>query len=250
MLNPIAGEAMTRQLEEQIAGLQQELAQAHTQIHRSEDRLRGTVQSLTELEDSVRSAFGSAGDSDLTATRWDSAAASSTALSSAATSTAAAAAAGVTMPVRPLRQGVAQQRRRQGRDAGLSSTLAIPEQLKDYWFPVEFGASLGEGKMVPFELFGQVRPPAPLRHEMPVVQCLHERTWPGQCSMASLPTCQRTCRMRPAATCSVCSSSCCGGGGDSSKLRQQPAPLTRCHRCAEMVFLFFSVLADVGALPG
>lgn len=154
VLNPIAGEAMTRQLEEQIAGLQQELAQAHTQIHRSEDRLRGTVQSLTELEGSVRSAFGSAADAELGATRWDAAAAGS-----AATASTAAAAAGVTLPARPPRpaqQGAAPRRRRQGRDAGLRSTLAIPEQLKDYWFPVEFAASLGEGKMVPFELFGQV----------------------------------------------------------------------------------------------
>ncbi|KAL4430402.1 hypothetical protein ABPG77_002208 [Micractinium sp. CCAP 211/92] len=182
VLNPIAGEAMTRQLEEQIAGLQQELAQAHTQIHRSEDRLRGTVQSLTELEDSVRSAFGSAGDSDLTATRWDSAPASSTALSSAATSTAAAAAAGVTMPARPLRQGAAQQRRRQGRDAGLSSTLAIPEQLKDYWFPVEFGASLGEGKMVPFELFGQMW--VLFRDEHGKAACVHDECAHRACPLS------------------------------------------------------------------
>lgn len=32
VLNPLAGEAMQRQLEEQIAGMQQELAVAHTRV--------------------------------------------------------------------------------------------------------------------------------------------------------------------------------------------------------------------------
>jgi chlorophyllide a oxygenase len=45
--------------------------------------------------------------------------------------------------------------RRRGRGAGLESSLELPEQLKDHWFPAEFSASLTPGKMVPFELFGQ-----------------------------------------------------------------------------------------------
>ncbi|KAL4419930.1 hypothetical protein ABPG75_007028 [Micractinium tetrahymenae] len=187
VLNPIAGEAMTRQLEEQIAGLQQELAQAHTQIHRTEGRLRGTVQNLTELEQSVRSTFGSASDADLVATRWDAAGAAAAASSSAAASTAtAAAAAGITLPARPAaapaRQGAALRRRRQGRDAGLSSVLAIPEQLKDYWFPVEFSASLGEGKMVPFELFGQMW--VLFRDESGRAACVHDECAHRACPLS------------------------------------------------------------------
>lgn len=156
MLNPIAGEHMTRALEEQIAGMQAELAAAHVAIHRSEGRLSDTVQNLSELEASVQRAFGASGASS-----------SSTAAAAAVVGPATPEAA----PQQKQQQVVQQQQRRapatqrpaapvqrSGRrsGSGLASSLAIPELLKDYWFPAEFSASLTEGKMVPFELFNEV----------------------------------------------------------------------------------------------
>ena len=121
------------------------------QIHRSEERLRDSVQNLTDLEGSVRAAFG--GDGQLAAASWDAAGAAA----AAAAAQAATPQAGPAAEPAPQVQRAQQRRRRGGRDSGLSSTLAIPEQLRDFWFPVEFSASLEEDKMVPFELFGQVR---------------------------------------------------------------------------------------------
>jgi chlorophyllide a oxygenase len=142
-LNPIAGEAMARQLEEQIAGMQAELAVAHTQIHRSEDRLRGTVQHLSRLESDARAAFSSPADAQLTTRSWDAAA------------TAPPVPAPAVPEAAPQRHRLPAGGRRRGRGAGLESSLELPEQLKDHWFPAEFSASLTPGKMVPFELFGQ-----------------------------------------------------------------------------------------------
>ncbi|KAI3425305.1 hypothetical protein D9Q98_009070 [Chlorella vulgaris] len=158
VLNPIAGEQMQRVLEEQIAGMQAELAAAHTQIHRSEDRLRGTVERLTQLEGSVRSTFSSPSDAPLAARSWDEATAATAPAAAAAVAMRtplAAAAASTEELAQPQLQQPRRQQRQQQRRAGLESSLEIPEQLKDHWFPSEFSASLTEGKMVPLELFGQ-----------------------------------------------------------------------------------------------
>ncbi|EFN53751.1 hypothetical protein CHLNCDRAFT_136354 [Chlorella variabilis] len=153
VLNPIAGEQMQRHLEEQIAGMQRELAAAHTQIHRSEGRLQDTVQHLTRLEGSVRQAFGGAAEAPPAARSAGGAAASAAATAAASTQTATSTPAPAHTQQAPRR--AQQQRQRRGRDDGLASSLTLPEQLKDHWFPAEFSASLAEGKMVPFELFGQ-----------------------------------------------------------------------------------------------
>jgi hypothetical protein len=158
VLNPIAGEQMQRVLEEQIAGMQAELAAAHTQIHRSEDRLRGTVERLTQLEGSVRSTFSSPSDAPLAARSWDEATAATAPAAAAAVAMRtrlAAAAASTEELAQPQLQQPRRQQRQQQRRAGLESSLEIPEQLKDHWFPSEFSASLTAGKMVPLELFGQ-----------------------------------------------------------------------------------------------
>lgn len=151
------------------SSLQAELAAAHVQIHRSEGRLRDSVANLTELENSVRRSFGPGAWTDGPAVAAAEPAAAAAPQATAATAEVAAPAAA------PLAPEAAQQQRRRpavappaqraaqprgGGRAGLSSRgkpgLAIPEQLKDFWFPVEFSASLVEGRMVPFELFGDV----------------------------------------------------------------------------------------------
>lgn len=142
--------------------MQAELAAAHVQIHRSEGRLRDTVANLTELEKSVRRSFGPGA--------WTNGPAVATVKAAAVPATAAAAAAAPEAATqqrprpRPAAPAPPAQRAaepRSGSRAGLASRgkpgLAIPEQLKDYWFPVEFSASLVADRMVPFELFGEVR---------------------------------------------------------------------------------------------
>ena len=141
--------------------MQAELAAAHVQIHRSEGRLRDTVANLTELENSVRRSFGPSSWTDGPAVAPAKAVAAPAA---AAAATAAPEAAVQQRPrPRPAAPAPPAQRTaepRSGGRAGLASRgkpgLAIPEQLKDYWFPVEFSASLVADRMVPFELFGEV----------------------------------------------------------------------------------------------
>ena len=157
--------------------VQAELAAAHAQIHRSEDRLRDSVAHLTALEGSVRRTFGASAWTDgpavAPADAQPAADAAAPAAAAAAVQAAQAAAPAVARPqqrqrtaplrqAQPAQEAAAQQQRGGGGRAGLASRgrpgLAIPEQLKDFWFPVEFAASLGEGRMVPFELFGEVGP--------------------------------------------------------------------------------------------
>ncbi|KAK9829387.1 hypothetical protein WJX72_005532 [[Myrmecia] bisecta] len=54
-LNPLASREMQRSLEEQVAGLQHELAQAHQEAHAMEDRLHSSLADLTNLEAAVSS---------------------------------------------------------------------------------------------------------------------------------------------------------------------------------------------------
>jgi hypothetical protein len=66
----------------------------------------------------------------------------------------------------PRRQAQQQQqsaaRGAADRRRGLDSRLDLPPQLKEFWFPVDFSASLAAGKLVPIELFNEVRPLGPL----------------------------------------------------------------------------------------
>lgn len=130
VLNPLAGEAMQRSLEEQIAGLQQELAVAHQQMHSSESLLGETVDNLAQLEAGARQAF------------------------------ATPLAEPPQQQQRQPRQQPKQQQQFAARGAverrrGLDSSLDLPPQLKEFWFPVDFSASLAAGKLVPIELFNE-----------------------------------------------------------------------------------------------
>ena len=226
MLNPIAGEAMTRQLEEQIAGMQAELAAAHVQIHRSEGRLRDSVQSLTELEASVRrvaggSAPAAAGDAPPAPPAAEPRQRQQQLQQAAAAPQAAAAAA----PAAARRGG---RPRKAG--SGVASSLAIPAQLRNHWFPAEFSGSLTEGRMVPFELFGQVRLRG--RHACAAV------AWMRGCACVAAPA---WLRLR----------ACAGSGG-----RRTPLALRAAARAsprwapALMPPLSLPFPADVGAVPG
>lgn len=148
--------------------MQAELAAAHVQIHRSEGRLRDSVANLTELEQNVRRSFGPGSWTEgPTVAAVEARAAAAAPAAAAVAEAAASAAAPATAPEaaqqqqRPAAPAARAAQPRSGSRPGLASRgkpgLVIPEQLKDFWFPVEFSASLVEDRMVPFELFGDVR---------------------------------------------------------------------------------------------
>lgn len=126
VLNPLAGEALATKIEEQIAGLQQELAIAHEQVHVNEERLESTIQSLTELENTLAATAGS-----LSTTQPQR------------------------QPLSPAAPQHKSAQQRQSRRAGLEASLAIEPQLKQFWYPVDFSSRLTADKMVPIELFGE-----------------------------------------------------------------------------------------------
>eukprot|EP00887_Chlorella_sp_A99_P000127 scaffold16.g127.t1 len=130
ILNPLAATQMVSRLEEQIAGLQGELAVAHVQVHKSEAQLQESVANLSQLEASLQAAMPEA-------------------LAAAAASAATAPA-----PPAPRPRSQREQRQRSAR-AGLESSLELPDALKPFWYPLEFSANLGADMLVPLELFGQ-----------------------------------------------------------------------------------------------
>lgn len=120
-LNPIAAEEMQQELEEKIAGMQAELAQAHQAVHVSEERLQRTIMRLQELQNRIVSISGGVrGSSD---GRADSATSGSKDAES--------------------EKGL------------LSASLDLPVGLKQFWYPVEFTSKLVSNTMIPVELFGE-----------------------------------------------------------------------------------------------
>ncbi len=58
-------------------------------------------------------------------------------------------------PMQPA-QNQQQPQPRGKRGSGLQSSLALPEALKNFWYPVEFSSRLGADKMLTLELFEEV----------------------------------------------------------------------------------------------
>lgn len=125
VLNPLASEAMCSTLEERIAGLQQELAVAHEQVHAQEARLSETLNGLTEIERALNVSTGGL-------------------ISGTSPSTSDG-----TRSVTPANS---ERRRDRGLDA--SPSLELSPQLENFWYPVEFSSRVDSSTMIPLELFG------------------------------------------------------------------------------------------------
>ncbi|GAB4815962.1 hypothetical protein N2152v2_003008 [Parachlorella kessleri] len=168
VLNPIAGDKIHRDLEEQIAGLQHQLAVAHQQVHATEQRVEDTVSHLTELEGNLRRAWAA---SPPAASGAEALAAQQTAISSTPTVMPSTATRIAALPPPVLEEAAVQQivqeqqrqqqqaveepasRRCGKRSNGLESSLSLPEGLKNFWYPVEFSSRLPSDEMVTVELF-------------------------------------------------------------------------------------------------
>eukprot|EP00884_Botryococcus_braunii_P008354 jgi/Botrbrau1/1751/Bobra.0217s0009.1 len=140
VLNPIAGNRMAQQMEEQVAELQAELAKAKQEAKSSEKRLEETIVHLSALEATARvldQGTASASESS-TFRQYGPEPERSPEASTSGTAVAA-----------PL--GAPSLARKKG--GKKRSELAIPEQLREFWFPAEFSSRLPAGQMVRLELF-------------------------------------------------------------------------------------------------
>jgi chlorophyllide a oxygenase len=135
VLNPeVRAEA---ELMQRMHSLNEELKEAHKEVHSSEDLLNQTIQELKEVEEI---------------------------LNKLQVATTAAPATAPAIPAEPIIPTVTtapstappSPKTRKLKDTnGLKSTLELEPELKNFWYPVEFTAKLEEDTILPLELFGE-----------------------------------------------------------------------------------------------
>lgn len=116
-LNPVAGVERTKQLIAEIRCLQEELATANEKNHDSECRLNETLTYLSNLERSITKA------------------------------------ANVTVPAKASSDLVNIATTKSIKCKGPHSSLKIPTDLKEFWYPVEFSSRLNDGELLSIQLF-------------------------------------------------------------------------------------------------
>lgn len=82
------------------------------------------------------------------------------------------------LPPPPSRQALAQR----SRSVGLHSSLDLPEQLMNHWYPLEFSSKLEGDVMVPLELFGKAW--VLFRDASGTVACVHDECAHRACPLS------------------------------------------------------------------
>jgi len=127
-LNPEEREMV--ELQQKMDTLQEELASAHGQIHRSEDLVDKTLGELKQLEKVVAGLQGGA---------------------TAALLEVAPPAVEKKEAAPPMQRSDSKSKR----NTGLKSTLKIEPELKNFWYPIQFTSKLLPDVLEPIELFGE-----------------------------------------------------------------------------------------------
>ena len=78
----------------------------------------------------------------------------------------------------------------------MHSDLELPDQLKDFWFPVAFSSQLKEGAMVTMELFGE--PWVMFRDAQGLAACVKDACAHRACPLSLVSACSCPLCLRPA----------------------------------------------------
>lgn len=135
VLNPLAKEKLTEDLQEEITQLQSSLQQAHEEVHELEQQLEDTIGYLSGVEGDAHSL--------------------QTALEQPSSSSSGARLTHKSGASMPSTSAQANPQVGQQRGGALKSGLEIPDTLRDFWYPVEFSSKLRMGKAKPFSLFSE-----------------------------------------------------------------------------------------------